>query len=111
MGELTGNYGGGGHAYTYTVGGKGLWNEKPQVKPFFDIQIGGITEGGSSSNASSDSAFLFWIGGGARIPLNGQKFDILVKLDYGKAMYNDDHGGGQNIFRLGIGAAIPLPLK
>jgi hypothetical protein len=114
-GELTGNYSGtDGHAYTYTVGGRGLWNRdlvEGKVKPFVDFQIGGVTEGGRSSNSSSDSAFLFWLGGGARFPLMGQKFDVLVKLDYGKAFYNDDHGGKQNIFRAGVGIALPLPLK
>ena len=81
-----------------------------QVKPFINIQIGGITEGGGGGDSSS-SAFLFEIGGGAKFPLPGQKFNILLKLDYLRAFYGDNDGGGQNIFRLGIGASLPLPLK
>ena len=111
IGELTGNYDKGGHAYTYSGGGVGSFDANPQVKPFVDVQIGGITEGGSDSNSSSDSAFLLWLGGGANIPLKGQKFSIRVKLDYGRGFYNDDQGGGQNLFRLGIGATIPIPFK
>jgi hypothetical protein len=110
IGELTGNYKD-GHAYTYSGGGVGSWEMNPKVKPFVNIQIGGITQGGGPTNASSDSAFLLWLGGGAKIPLTGQKFSILVKLDYGRAFYSNDHGGGQNLFRLGIGASLPLPLK
>jgi hypothetical protein len=111
-GELTGNYKD-GHAYTYTGGGIGSWQMNPKVKPFIDVQLGGITEGGGEGNANSDSAFLLLLGGGAKIPLMGQKFDILVKLDYGRAFYSDtsEHAGGQNIFRLGIGASFPLPLR
>jgi hypothetical protein len=111
-GELTGGYSGtDGHAYTYTVGGKGFFDVNPKLKPYVELQIGGITEGGQASNASSDSAFLILLGGGARIPLMGQKFDALVKIDYGHAFYNTDHGGGQNIIRVGAGVAIPIPLK
>ena len=113
IGELTGNYRSdeGGHAYTYSGGGVGSFEANAQVKPFVDIQIGGITQGGGSSNASSDSAFLLWLGGGANLPLKGQKFSVRVKLDYGRAFYSDDHGGGQNLFRLGVGATIPIPFK
>ena len=108
IGELTGNYKD-GHAYTYHGGGVGSFEMNQQVKPFIDIQIGGITEGGDGGDSSS--AFLFVIGGGAKFPLPGQKFNILLKLDYMRAFYGDDKGGGQNIFRLGIGASLPLPIK
>jgi len=77
------------------------------VKPFLTIEIGGITEGGDEGEDSA-SAFLFDIGGGVKIPLSGQKIGIVLKLDYLRAFYGDDNGGGQNIFRLGIGATIPL---
>ena len=106
IGELTGNYKD-GHALRPTAALVAL--KYQQVKPFIDIQIGGITEGGDGGDSSS--AFLFVIGGGAKFPLSGQKFNILLKLDYMRAFYGDDKGGGQNIFRLGIGASLPLPIK
>ena len=104
-GEFTGNYKD-GHAYTYQGGARGSWEMSQAAKPFITIEIGGITEAGDGEDSAS--AFLFDIGGGVKIPLSGQKFSILLKLDYLRAFYDDDHGGGQNIFRLGIGATIPL---
>ena len=109
-GELTDTFKD-GHTFTISGGAQGSWEMNPQVKPFVDAQIGIVSEGGSESNANTDAAFLFVIGGGVKIPLMGQKFSILTKLDYMRAFYGDDHGGGQNFFRLGIGVAIPLPLK
>jgi hypothetical protein len=106
-GEFTGNYAEDGHAYTYLGGARGSWEMSQAVKPFLTLEIGGITEAGDEGGDSS-SAFLFDIGGGVRIPLSGQKFNVLLKLDYLRAFYGDNEGGGQNIFRLGVGASIPI---
>jgi hypothetical protein len=108
LGELSGAYKDGGHAYTYSGGVRGTWEMNPQVMPFVQVQVGGTNFGGDQN---SISAFIVDIGGGVKIPIMGQKFSVVAKVDYDRAFFSEDNGGGANYIRVGVGLAIPLPLK
>jgi hypothetical protein len=108
LGEFSGLYNSDGHAYTYGGGVRGTWENDPKLKPYVQILLGGISEGGSGS---SDNAFLLQFGGGVIFPLKDKKFSLFANIDYMRGFFSEGGEGGQNIVRYGGGVVIPINLK
>jgi hypothetical protein len=109
LGEFSGLYASDGHAYTYAGGVRGTWENDPKFKPYVQILLGGISEGGDGGG--SDNAFLLQFGGGVIFPLKDQKFSLFANIDYMRGFFSEGGEGGQNIVRYGGGVVIPIKLK